>query len=121
MTSNGYLPLITQPTRFTDVNHSLIDNIFTNSLSSESHCGNILIEFADHLTQFVSVNKQMPNVTNESCYKLDQSKFDEKSFLDDLSIQNFLATGNPNDRFTDLLWKYESTVKRHMPLKKMNN
>ena len=30
-------------------------------------------------------------------------------------------TGNPNDRFADLLWKYEATIKRHMPLKKLNN
>ena len=59
MTSNGYLPLITQPTRFSEENQSLIDNIFTNSFNNETPSGNILIEFADHLTQFASVNKQV--------------------------------------------------------------
>ena len=63
----------------------------------------------------------MSYAKNEIHYKLDQSKFDEKSFLEDLSIQNFDKSDNPNDRFADLLWKYEATVKRHMPLKKMNN
>ena len=121
MTSNGYLPLITQPTRFSEDRQSLIDNIFTNSFCNESHSGNILIEFPDHLTQFVSVNKEVSYAKNEIHYKLDQSKFDEKSFLEDLSIQNFDKSDNPNDRFADLLWKYEATVKRHMPLKKMNN
>ena len=53
MTSNDYLPLITQPTRIRDSTQTLIDNIFTNSFIDESHSGNILIEFADHLTQFV--------------------------------------------------------------------
>ena len=60
--------------------------------------------------------------TKEVHYKLDQSKFDEKLFFDDLSLQNLDNDSiNPNDRFTDLLWRYESCVKRHMPLKKLNN
>ena len=42
MTSNGYLPLITQPTRIRDSTQTLIDNIFTNSFIDESHSGNIL-------------------------------------------------------------------------------
>ena len=89
--------------------------------STETLSGNILIEFADHLTQFASVNNHVHNIKNEIQYKLDKSNFDEKSFLEDLSIQNFDVTGNPNDRFSDLLWKYEDTVKRHMPVKKMSN
>ena len=121
MTSYGYLPLITQPTRFSEDNQSLIDNIFTNSFSNETLSGNILIEFADHLTQFASVNNHVHTTKNEIQYKLDKSNFDEKSFLEDLSIQNFDVTGNPNDRFSDLLWKYEDTVKRHIPVKKMSN
>ena len=116
MTSNGYLPLIIQPTRIRDDSHSLIDNIFSNSLA-ESLGGNILIEFADHLTQFVTVKKNSVPITNDSCYKPDHSKFDEKAFLEDLSIQNFVCTEDPNEKFNDLLWKYEACVKRHLPLK----
>ena len=63
----------------------------------------------------------MSYIQNESHYKLDQSKLDEQSFLEDLSIQNFINTGNPNERFSDLLWKYEATVVRLMPLKKVSN
>ena len=37
-----------------------------------------------------------------------------------MSIQNFIQTEDPNARFSDLLWKYESCVKRHMPLKKLS-
>jgi len=88
---------------------------------NENCSGNILIEFADHLTQFVSINKEVPYIKNETRYKLDQTKFDEKAFLDDLSIQKFEELGNPNERFSDLIWKYEATVKRHMPLKKVTN
>ena len=42
-------------------------------------------------------------------------------FLEDLSIQTFEEKENANDRFTDLLTKYEACVKRHMPLKKVSN
>ena len=63
MTSNGFLPMITQPTRVTDTTKSLIDNIFTNAFTKESVSGNV---FADHLTQFASICKQneMPPPTN---------------------------------------------------------
>ena len=120
MTSNGYLPLITLPTRLKDSTQTLIDNIFTNSFTQESHSGNILIEFADHLSQFASISKHNPNTPTEICYKLDQSKFNENLFLEDLSIQNFEDKENANDSFSDLLDKYEACVKRHMPLKKVN-
>ena len=121
MTSNGYLPLITQPTRLRDNSQSLIDNIFTNTFTHESYSGNILIEFADHLTQFATVRRKQHYPKIEPYYKLDQSKFDEKSFLEDLSLQNFKCSDDPNELFNDILWKYEACVKRHMPLKKMTN
>ena len=118
VTSYGYLPLITQPSRFCDTTQSLIDNVCINTFVHDSESGNILIEFADHLTQFVSIKKDILASNKEPVYKLDQSKFDEKLFLGDLSIQNFVVTEDPSVKFSDMLWKYESCVKRHMPLKK---
>ena len=120
ITSYGYLPLITQPTRISNTTSTLIDNIFTNAFTLDNESGNILIEFADHLTQFVSIKKEIYPTKKKPEYKLDNSKFDENLFLDDLSIQNFTNSDNANERFSDLLWKYESCVKRHMPLKKLN-
>ena len=117
------MPLITQPTRFSSCTskQSLIDNIFTNTFTYESNSGNILIEIADHLAQFASIHKNISPITKETHYKLDKSKFNETQFLDDLSIQNFdHDSPDPNEKFTNLLWRYESCVKRHMPLKKLN-
>ena len=59
ITSYGFLPLVTQPTRFCDTTQSLIDNIFCNTFDQDSESGNILIEFADHLTQFASIKKRL--------------------------------------------------------------
>ncbi len=44
MTSNGFLPLILQPTRITKDTMTIIDNIYTNTFTKESFSGNILIE-----------------------------------------------------------------------------
>ena len=113
ITSFGFLPLITQPTRFCNTSQTLIDNIFTNTFNRECDSGNILIEFADHLTQFVSITKDINYTKNIPVYKLDQSKFDQQKFLQDLSTQTFIQTEDPNHAFSELLWKYESCVRRH--------
>ena len=57
MTSFGFLPHILQPTRISDFSSTIIDNIYSNNLEQDSYSGNILIKFADHFSQFLSVNK----------------------------------------------------------------
>ena len=108
VTSYGFLPLILQPTRFSNTTQTLIDNIFTNALEHDTESGNILIEFADHLTQFASIKKTFAHVKRDPIFKFDESKFNEKLFLEDLSIQIFSENKTPNDKFSELLWKYES-------------
>ena len=60
-------------------------------------------------------------IKNIPVYKLDQAKFNEQMFLHDVSTLTFIQTEDPNHAFSELLWKYESCVRRHMPLKKLNN
>ena len=56
--SNSYLPQITMPTRLTDTTMSIIDTINTNTFAADILSGNIIIQIADHLLQFISVNKK---------------------------------------------------------------
>ena len=58
----------------------MFDNIFTNTFDHDSESGNILLEFADHLTQFASIKKEINQNKKEPIYKLDQSKFDKNHF-----------------------------------------
>ena len=58
MASNGYLPQITMPTRLTDTTMSIIDNIYTNTFTEDIFSGNIILQVADHLLQFISVSKK---------------------------------------------------------------
>ena len=50
LSSSGYMPLITKPTRITKSTATLIDNIFTNNLSRTEHSSGIIInDISDHL------------------------------------------------------------------------
>ena len=77
LSSSGFLPLILQPTRITKETSSIIDNIYTNTFNKESTSGNILIEIADHLAQFVIVHKELTKMPTSYQYKRDFSKFNE--------------------------------------------
>ena len=122
MTSNGFLPHIIHPTRITNSSATLIDNIFSNAYFSDSTSGNILIELADHLSQFLYIS--LHNVTHKTktpIYKHDYSKFNEQSFLDDISIQQWnCESQDVNLAFNDFSWRLKGCVDRHAPLKKLN-
>jgi len=62
MTSSGFLPMILQPTRITSETMTIIDNIYTNTFTSDSISGNILLEIADHLSQFIIVQKGLSSL-----------------------------------------------------------
>jgi len=50
--TNHLQPLVLQPTRVTDSTSTLIDNIFSNDVTSKVTSGNILIQISDHFPQF---------------------------------------------------------------------
>ena len=53
LSSVGYMPLITKPTRITKCTAKLIDNIFANNLSRTEHSSGILLhDISDHFPTF---------------------------------------------------------------------
>ena len=50
--ARGFYPLITLPTRITDVSATLIDNIWTNNLEARVESGLITVRISDHLPVF---------------------------------------------------------------------
>ena len=65
MSSSGFLPLITRPTKVTATSATLIDNIFTNNLMDISHSlqGLFITDVSDHFPIFdVSRRMQMSDV-----------------------------------------------------------
>ena len=56
MTSNGFIPQITVIPRITDSSRTLIDNVYCNLFLNNTFSGNVIIDIADHLLQFVSID-----------------------------------------------------------------
>ena len=102
MCSYGYLPQILQPTRIQGDSATIIDNIFTNICDSKIKSGNIITDFSDHYSQFVSVKREKLEFKKMTMYKRNYSTFSEDSFRDDVSIQNVDNNlEDVNDQFKD--------------------
>ena len=68
MSSNGLFPFILLPTRIDGDSATIVDNIFTNNLSNSIFSGNIITDFSDHFSQFISIQK--PKMDYKSFYHL---------------------------------------------------
>ena len=120
LSSYGLVPFILLPTRIMGNSATIIDNIFTNNISNTIVSGNIVTDFSDHFSQFISVQRTKFDCKTISIYKRDYSKFNDESFRDDVSIQNFNNEFmDINDQFNDFYFKLEGCVNRHAPYKKL--
>ena len=122
LSSYGLLPFILLPTRIAGNSATIVDNIFTNNTSNNIISGNVVTDLSDHFSQFISVQRPKFDYKSISIYKRDYSKFSEKSFRDDVSIQNFNNDfTNIHDQFNDFFFKLEGCVNRHAPYKKLTS
>jgi len=120
LSSFGILPFILLPTRIAGNSATIVDNIFTNNINNTIISGNVVTDFSDHFSQFISVHRLKFDFKSISIYKRDYSKFSDKSFREDVSIQNFdNEFTNINDQFNDFYFKIEGCVNRHAPYKKL--
>ena len=73
LSSSGYVPLITKPTRITRSTATLIDNIFTNNANKTGHQSGILLnDISDHLPIFTITEHETENspvILNSGSYK----------------------------------------------------
>ena len=81
-------PCINQPTRFTTVTATLIDNIFTNSMSGISRCGIIINDATDHLPIFLLSSKYTIKKENDN-YLRKQDELSMEKFIYTLNEENW--------------------------------
>ena len=60
MLRTGHLPVITKPTRITDHSATLLDHIYSNSISINYQSGIIITDVADHFGTFYVSRKKSP-------------------------------------------------------------
>ena len=83
MTTLGFFPQITRPTRLSGDSNTLIDNIFTNNFCKPHLAGILVAPISDHLIQFRIIKGKQEHLTNNSL------KYIEVENLNPLSINNF--------------------------------
>ena len=68
-----------------------------------------MIQFADHFSQFLSIDKEVIRLKAQDVYKRDMSNFNEQAFVEDIGIQNWNATNHEdsNSKINDFIWRIE--------------
>ena len=123
MLEYGFQPCITEPTRITNSNKpSLVDNIFINTLDNPVS-GNILEQISyDHLPNFVILDhgrkKNKTTILKRNKKNIDTSKF-QADLLDNDLLVNLINSKDTNAACDLFMKKYQSTLDKHAPLKKM--
>ena len=91
MYQNSIQPHILAPTRVIANSKTLIDNIFTNFINTDSKAGNLTLSTSDYLPQFLFLqeNKKTKPNRNSKISSRDFSKFDKVQFLKELKAINW--------------------------------
>ena len=91
LASNSIIPYILQPTRLTSHSKTLIDNIFSNILSSEIISGSLTATISDHLPQYLFAPNILsnPSYNRSNLFDRDWSKFKNKNFILDYFEKNW--------------------------------
>ena len=112
LSSSGYTPLITKPTRITKSTATLIDNIFTNNLSRTEHLSGILInDISDHLPIFTiteyNILDQHGTITESNHYstrKISTNSLESFSRkLQSFDWRSGLSKNDPTESYTVFL------------------
>ena len=128
ISSHNLLPHITLPTRITDRSQTLIDNIFSNSTSTNIISGNLTTTVSDHLPQFFiypDFNRTfIPRKHN--IYRRNTNKYEKVSIYSDFQNTDWINIINinkndTNDSFNSFFQNFNKLLDKHIPLKKMSN
>ena len=120
--ANGFLPLITLPTRISDRSSTLIDNIFTNDIEELGQSGILLTHLSDHQMVFTYIEKL--DYIEKIPKFIDIETKDERSiknFIEELENLNIndqlkpLTDSNPNDNYEIFAQLLKYAKDKHLP------
>ena len=118
---NGYMPLITKPSRITKTSSTLIDNIFVSQgLQGDIESGLLINDSSDHLSCLAQIGNILPGLKEP--VKIENRKLTVEtisSIKSDLQKQdwNDLETLKVDDSFNYLHNKLTESLNRHAPVR----
>ena len=127
LASNSIIPYILQSARLTSHSKTLIDNIFSNILSSEIISGNLTATVSDHLPQFLFAHNILSNpfYNRSNIFERDWSKFNKENFILDYFEKNWSDILQLDQQNVDLsiecfLNNMNSIIDSNAPFKRVN-
>ena len=122
LAANSFLPLITKPTRITDISFSLINNIFSTNLTNISS-GVILSDLSDHYPVYAIIgrffNKEVPEVGSKIVRCRVLTKRTISAFYNATMNSNFsdvFECTNVDDGFETFYFRLLSLYDTHCPV-----
>ena len=124
ITSCYFSPHILQPIRITQHSATLIDNILFNSTEHYTVSGNIVFDLADHLPNFIIINKYSTLPKHIKFTRRDYSKYNEETLLQDCRTIDWNCTNTDSKNITMMFDSFHNKLKnvinKHIPLKQLS-
>ena len=123
ITSCGFIPKITIPTRICDTNSTLIDNFYTNAIDKSHICGILIHPISDHQMYFCVLDETYQRLNNKPKYK-EFEKLNETLMIEfkheienaDLNHKlNHELSADPNLNYEILAKVLQSAKTKHIP------
>ena len=124
LSSHFFLPNIVLPTRISNNSKTLIDNIFSNHISSDVISGSISVSISDHLPQFSIIPDVFSNCSQpkSNIFERDWKNFDEHMFIFDFWTTDwnsiiFVNYHDVNKLFEEFIKIFNILLDKHAPFK----
>ena len=126
--SHDFIPCIDRPTRIkTNKNGhtsiSLIDNIFTNNISSRINSGVVITDLSDHFPVFITQANSRPNIApcvNQSSKSRQLKPSNIKGLVNALSLVDWQivinTTTEPDEAYNAFISKFSTLYDAHCPI-----
>jgi len=120
MSQHGFTPVISRPTRITDHSATLIDHIFTNTISNFQKSGIITDHFADHLGVYMKISFRVPvNKVNKGSYNYTEFNQTNKNVFQNLiqtaDWQEVYQSTDAENKYNNFLRIYEKCYDTAFP------
>ena len=131
ITSSGFIPKITLPTRICDTASTLIDNVYTNAIDKSHVCGILIHPISDHQMYFCVLDETYKKLKNKPKYIIAFEKLNETSMskfkheIENAGLNHMLdneLSADPNINYEILAKVLQSAKVKHIPkvTKKIN-
>ena len=123
ITSSGFIPKITLPTRICDTASTLMDNVYTNAIDKSHVCGILIHPISDHQMYFCVLDETYQKLKNKPKYiefeKLNATSMSEfKHEIENAGLNHMLdneLSADPNVNYEIFSKVLQSAKVKHIP------